>query len=253
MNDYLRINKMKKSMLAVILFWLSLSGCNTVLFNAKSVDYVSSLEYDLFRYVKSYYCIYLEYPSIEELYTYCWGITNSANDFRFQSFADYAKAPKSETNGTGAEDFLCFLSENKTNLTFIEKRGKLQVLWKGRKAFQLDYDYCKMKDNYRDKWKFYCFFDSIDAFTPMSFDDEDTFIRLRKEIYQKYYSDRLLQPSSKTILLRYNRDTGYKVFCPTEVDVYANNYLKELGCALDTFLLNRNVQMIQFITVVPYL
>ena len=71
-------------------------------------------------------------------------------------------------------------------------------------------------------------------------------------ICQKYYFDQELKRASENILLRYNRDTGYKVFCSTKVDIDKNDYLKELGCSLDTFLLNRNIQMIQFITTVPY-
>ena len=79
-----------------------------------------------------------------------------------------------------------------------------------------------------------------------------SFINLRKNICQKYYFDQELKRASENILLRYNRDTGYKVFCSTKVDIDKNDYLKELGCSLDTFLLNRNIQMIQFITTVPY-
>ena len=244
---------MKHFWLIVIMLCINLSCSNDLLFVTGTTNYIfRDLAYDVNRYVKLYYCDYLKYPTVDELYTYCWRITNSANDFRFQSFTEFEKVEKMKTNGTGVEDLLRFMLKNKTDLAFRQSRGELYVLWKGKKAFRVNYDYCLLKDNYRDQWHFYCFFDSVGVAIPMDANAEDSFINLRKNICQKYYFDQELKRASENILLRYNRDTGYKVFCSTKVDIDKNDYLKELGCSLDTFLLNRNIQMIQFITTAPY-
>ena len=55
----------------------------------------------------------------------------------------------------------------------------------------------------------------------------------------------------QTCLLRYDRDEGYQVFYPSGNRLNSNAYLSKLGCALDTFLLNRDIQMIQFVTNLP--
>ena len=40
-------------------------------------------------------------------------------------------------------------------------------------------------------------------------------------------------------LLRYDRDRGYQLYSPSKSRIKQSIYLNKLGCALDTFLLNR--------------
>ena len=149
---------MKHFWLIVIMLCINLSCSNDLLFVTGTTNYIfRDLAYDVNRYVKLYYCDYLKYPTVDELYTYCWRITNSANDFCFQSFTEFEKVEKMKTNGTGVENLLRFMLKNKTDLAFRQSRGELYVLWKGKKAFRVNYDYCLLKDNYRDQWHFYCF------------------------------------------------------------------------------------------------
>lgn len=137
--------KENEKVFIVILFPLSsLFSCKSSLPDSAQANYTShDAIYDMSRYIKMYYCSYLDYPNIENLHTYCWRITNSANDFHFQSFTDYEKAGKRNTNGTGVESLLGFLLKNNQQLVFERKGGTLQILWKSKKFFLLDYDYCK--------------------------------------------------------------------------------------------------------------
>ena len=182
---------MKINILTIVLLGLGVFNCKSPLCIVGAVNYTfDDLAYDVSRYIKLYYCDYLQYPTVEELYAYCWRITNSANDFRFQSFTEFEKVEKMKTNGTGAEDLLRFLLKNKTDLAFRQSRGELYVLWKGKKAFRVNYDYCLLKDNYRDQWHFYCCFDSAGIAIPMDANAEDSFINLRKNIRQNIISIR---------------------------------------------------------------
>lgn len=54
-----------------------------------------------------------------------------------------------------------------------------------------------------------------------------------------------------TCLLRYSTSKGYQVWCPSNKKMEESSYLRKLGCALDTFLLHRDVYMIQFVSRLP--
>ena len=83
------------------------------------------------------------------------------------------------------------------------------------------------------------------------FNYEESFLEITKEIRDKYLTDSVQQGKLQTCLLRYDRDKGYQVFCPPDKRISSNTYLSKLGCALDTFLLNRDIQMVQFVTNLP--
>ena len=65
-------------------------------------------KYDLSRYIKDYYCIYLKYPTVNELCDFCWDIVNSANEYRFRTYCEYQNEERLNINGTGAEYLLSF-------------------------------------------------------------------------------------------------------------------------------------------------
>ena len=160
---------MKHFWLIVIMLCINLSCSNDLLIVTGTTNYIfRDLAYDVNRYVKLYYCDYLKYPTVDELYTYCWRITNSANDFRFQSFTEFEKVEKMKTNGTGVEDLLRFMLKNKTDLAFRQSRGELYVLWKGKKAFRVNYDsplnkdLCFIFSSLRCNSNFFCPYSSLD-------------------------------------------------------------------------------------------
>ena len=80
---------------------------------------------------------------------------------------------------------------------------------------------------------------------------EEDFQKIRKEVRDKCVPDTTLWSEFHTCLLRFDRIKGYQLYYPSKNKIKENIYLKELGCALDTFLLNRNLQMIQFVTNLP--
>lgn len=239
---------MKNVIFRILILLLCLYSCKSSFLIFESTDYtLQRFEYDISRYVKLYYTSYLEYPDTEKLWLYCWEITNSANNYRFQSFTDYEKAGPKDTNATGAESFLRFLSNNKKRISLKKEKGKLLVLLNGKEILLINHDYCEMKNDQREQHNLYRLFDSLGVSKPIDFDDEKTFYNLRKQIHQKHYSSKPTQESYEKVLLRYDRDRGYKVYC-LSASIDENDYLKELATALDTFLLNRKEQMIQFVT-----
>ena len=83
------------------------------------------------------------------------------------------------------------------------------------------------------------------------FDYEEEFYIIRKEIRDKYVTDTMQRSKFQPCLLRYDRDRGYQLYSPSKSRIKQSIYLNKLGCALDTFLLNRDIQMIQFVTNLP--
>ena len=64
-------------------------------------------------------------------------------------------------------------------------------------------------------------------------------------------TDTMQRSKFQPCLLRYDRDRGYQLYSPSKSRIKQSIYLNKLGCALDTFLLNRDIQMIQFVTNLP--
>lgn len=114
--------------------------------------------------------------------------------------------------------------------------------------FEIELDLCEMiTDN---RYKFTYFYNSSGNYR-MDFEYEEDFNRIRKEIRDKFMPDTTLYSKYLKCLFRHDRTKGYLIYCPSENKIKENGYLKELGCLLDTFLLNRNIQMIQFVTNLP--
>lgn len=99
-------------------------------------------------------------------------------------------------------------------------------------------------------YKFVYFYDMQGNYS-LDFDYEEDFQKIRKEVRDKCVPDTTLWSEFHTCLLRFDRIKGYQLYYPSKNKIKENIYLKELGCALDNFLLNRNLQMIQFVTNLP--
>lgn len=228
------------------------SGLILVLCSCKSLPSKESnlpgydFKFDLYSHVKWYYRANLKYPSIEELYDYCWGIVNDANGNKYASFNDFEKA--TQKNVTGRESLLHHLSLYKDDISFEKKDKSMDILWKGKKWMKIKIELCEM---IKEKSYLFTYFYKSPNNYSKDFNYEESFLSVKKEIRDKYLTDSVQRGKLQTCLLRYDRDEGYQVFYPSGNRLNSNAYLSKLGCALDTFLLNRDIQMIQFVTNLP--
>lgn len=235
-------------MLIYIVTLSLMTGCMS--FRVKESE-EQELLYDVHRYVRGYYCIYLQYPTVDELFEYCWNMTNGVNDYRFQSYSEYMKV-KEDAYTAGSENILNFLHRNRKDIQFVESNGNLIFYFKSKKMLVFNYDYCSLQKDREMTWEFFHLFDSTGIRRVVNNDEED-FFSMREEVRQEWLLLRDLKPNvfRYPTLLRYSRKTGYTFFCPINPMLHENSYLKNLGVALDTFLLNRNMETIQCVTLIP--
>lgn len=228
------------------------SGVILVLCSCKSLPSKESnlpdydFKFDLYSHVKWYYRVNLKYPSIEELYDYYWGIINDANGNKYASFNDFEKA--TQKNMTGRENLLHHLSLYKDDISFEKKDKSMDILWKGKKWMKIKIELCEM---IKDKSYLFTYFYKSPDNCSKDFNNEESFLEIKKEIRDKYLTDSVQRSKLQTCLLRYDIDKGYRVFWPSDSRIKQNTYLSKLGCVLDTFLLNRDIQMIQFVINLP--
>ena len=90
----------------LIVLLLVLYSCKSIALYDTSTDY--DFKFDLYSQVKMYFRANLKYPTVNELWNYCWKITNEVNDDTFLSFDDFDKA--AYKNVSGREEFLQHLS-----------------------------------------------------------------------------------------------------------------------------------------------
>ena len=110
------------------------------------------------------------------------------------------------------------------------------------------FDLCEM---IKKKSSLFTYFYNSSGYCSKDFDYEEEFYIIRKEIRDKYVTDTMQRSKFQPCLLRYDRDRGYQLYSPSKSRIKQSIYLNKLGCALDTFLLNRDIQMIQFVTKLP--
>jgi hypothetical protein len=103
----------------------------------------------------------------------------------------------------------------------------------------------------KKKSSLFTYFYNSSGYCSKDFDYEEEFYIIRKEIRNKYVTDTMQRSKFQPCLLRYDRDRGYQLYSPSKSRIKQSIYLNKLGCALDTFLLNRDIQMIQFVTNLP--
>lgn len=203
-------------------------------------------EYDLYNHVKWYYRATLKYPSIDELYEYYWNIVNETNGNKYLSFDEFDK--DTQKNVTGRENLLRNLSLYKDDISFEKNGNSIDVLWKGKKWMKIEFDLSKM---IKEKSSLFTYFYNSIGSHYKDFDYEDLFYSIRREVRDKYLTDTSKKDKFKLCLLRYYRDKGYTVYYPSNGEIKQNIYLNKLGCSLDTFLLNHDIQAIQFVISLP--
>lgn len=110
----------------LIVLLLVLYSCKSIALYDTSTDY--DFKFDLYSQVKMYFRANLKYPTVNELWDYCWKITNEVNDNTFLSFDDFDKA--AYKNVSGREELLQHLSLYKRK--FRSNLRKEQCLFFGR-------------------------------------------------------------------------------------------------------------------------
>ena len=236
---------MKKIVYVITGLFLVIYSCKSLPSGGgDSIDY--DFKFDLYSHVKWYYRANLKYPSVEELKIFCWEMIDDANDNTFSSFSDFEKAINKKR--TGREDLLRYLSLHKDDILFEVRNKSMNVLWKGKKWMKFKFDLCEM---IKKRSSLFTYFYNSSGYCSKDFDYEEDFYIIRKEIRDKYVTDTVQRSKFQSCLLRYDRDRGYQLCSPSKSRIIQNIYLNKLGCALDTFLLNRDIQMIQFVTNLP--
>ena len=81
----------------LIVLLLVLYSCKSIALYDTSTDY--DFKFDLYSQVKMYFRANLKYPTVNELWNYCWKITNEVNDDTFLSFDDFDKAAYKNVSG----------------------------------------------------------------------------------------------------------------------------------------------------------
>lgn len=117
----------------LIVLLLVLYSCKSIALYDTSTDY--DFKFDLYSQVKMYFRVNLKYPTVNELWNYCWKITNEVNDDTFLSFDDFDKA--AYKNVSGREEFLQHLSLYKKEISFQFKKGAMFVFWKNKNGLKL--------------------------------------------------------------------------------------------------------------------
>lgn len=222
-------------------FILLLYGCKSVSLSSDiPADY--DLKFDIYSHIKWYFRANLKYPSVDELRNFCWEIINEANNNTFSSFNEYENASQKKT--TGREELLQCLSSNGNKISFKQEKEVMYVLWKGRKWIKIELNLCDM---IKSRGYLFTYFYNSSGHNFKDFDYEEQFRKIEKEIYHKYAKGTKYQPC----LLKYDRNKGYEVYCSSSNETKQSVYLKKMECVLDTFLINRDIQMIQFVTNLP--
>ena len=118
---------------SILDFAIFLYSCKSIALYDTSTDY--DFKFDLYSQVKMYFRANLKYPTVNELWNYCWKITNEVNDDTFLSFDDFDKA--AYKNVSGREEFLQHLSLYKKEISFQFKKGAMFVFWKNKNGLKL--------------------------------------------------------------------------------------------------------------------
>ena len=241
-------DRMKKNVIYLVFFFLLLGFVSS---RPEKDVAIHDLQYDLSRYIKDYYCIYLKYPTVNELCDFCWDIVNSANECRFRTYCEYQNEERLNINGTGAEYLLSFLKENHDNILFQKEGQILVILWQSKLLQTVHLNYCDLINESYNRWNFFSFFDSLGNYKRIDNDEED-FIAMRKKVKQKYQSvDNGQGEILKPYLIRYDRISKYAFLCPQDSEIASKPYLKDFEILLDSFLLKKKMQMIQFVSFIP--
>ena len=225
----------------VIIFY----GCRSITLS-KDIPADYDFKYDIYSHIRMYFRANLKYPSVDELQNFCWEIINEANDNIFSSFKEYDNA--SQKIATGREDFLRCLLSHSNEISFKQETKAMYVLWKGRKWIKIEFDLCEMIKT--RGYLFTYFYDSAGHYT-MDFDSAEELYKIGRNMHDKYLTDSLCLNGFRLSLLRYDRNKRYQIYCPLNCEIKQNAYFNELGCVLDTFLLNRDMQMVQFAADLP--
>lgn len=147
-----------KRLLIGMLLVLAVAGCAS---RRSYMDGVyDTLPYDFHRYIKGYFYEYLRYPDIDELFAYCWGITNSANEYVYKSYDEFDARIYGPANVAGPEPLLGYIHKKRTLLCLREHKGDLQILLNSKVMQVEHFDVCAMQKDWGNDWDFFLLHDS---------------------------------------------------------------------------------------------
>ena len=143
------------------------------------------------------------------------------------------------------------MKENHDNILFQKEGQILVILWQSKLLQTVHLNYCDLINESYNRWNFFSFFDSLGNYKRIDNDEED-FIAMRKKVKQKYQSvDNGQGEILKPYLIRYDRISKYAFLCPQDSEIASKPYLKDFEILLDSFLLKKKMQMIQFVSFIP--
>lgn len=241
---------MKKFFFTVLILCL-FCGCKVSrLAEAKIVEsWYNDWMYDIYRYTQLYYCRELKYPTYDELWTFCWNLVNSANNYRFSSYEEYENTPNSEINGMGAEALLHFLSDENRRKDFsLEKRkDALYFCWKKEAYGKMKVDIPYLIQDAGRRTNFYFFYNDRGEASYINDEDQQVLIKGLKDIYKSRYKDEKIYRKGSYVLIRYSSTGNYKLICPKKISSSQYKLLEDLKPSFENILYKNGMREIQYV------
>ena len=213
-----------------------------------------NVEENLYWRVNDFYDAYLRYPeTLDELSDFIWQIVNA--EYEYKSFDLYLKsAPPIFTRDAKTLDFIL---NNRDKMHMAQKQGRLIITYKHKKI-EIQKNVCKDLEMPLEKSHFIYKLNTCEIFDSdgriMRNYYNDDFIELLTSVKKQYLCKHPNIDVNKLIYsaFRYNKHDGLVMLCPqVKVNIKNNLYLKDLSFSLDTFINERDINIIQFIIGVP--
>lgn len=216
----------------------------------------STIPMDLYWEIKDFYRVYMRYPTMKELYEFCWDHTNRHYDYQFHSIKEYKKTCNGYIPSYGTDSLLYLLMNYRNELILKENKndGDIHLLWKPTNdtlmiahldpgLFMQNWGWDGLIFQYDKTGKVIyggTFVDDIQSLT--------------YKVSKTYTENKgITQRENGRVLMRYDRKNKLKIYCSPDIDSTSLdiNYLKALEYSVDTFMASKKIPLIQFVTFVP--
>lgn len=192
--------------------------------------------------VLHYYYIYFRYPSVEDLIEY--------HQAQFKEALKEMHPQEVKKGNIGKT--LTFLKKEKKQIRLVPDGNTLLFYYRDG-IWEYDMDYCKDKNRYWDTKSVQHLFSTFTKKGTYIHEKYETeWFAIQTRLREKYPIVTPYITDGDTIvyhLFHYDRKKGLTFICPTDIEVKNNSYVKDLICALDTFMNNRKqIESIHFLT-----